>query len=66
MWICAATEILRCAQDVETSPAYERFLGKEMNMQKPNDSFDDPLASAFDVGGKQPPADDGLRRALLE
>ena len=34
-------------------------------MQKPNDSFDDPLAAVFAVGDKQPSADDALRGALL-
>jgi hypothetical protein len=39
--------------------------GKEIDMQKPNDSFDDPLAAVVAAGGPRPAAGDHLREALL-
>jgi hypothetical protein len=41
------------------------FQGKEIDMQKANDSFDDPLATVSLAGGKRPAAGDHLREALL-
>ena len=39
--------------------------GVRAEYERIDDPFDDPLAAAFDAGGEQPAADDGLRGAVL-